>query len=87
MRLKQSKHSIMAKKIKALRTISGSYGKLETGSTVTVSDHLAEELAEVGLVEIEGDSTEDEADSEAAQLKRAEISVRVKGGKNGKVKE
>lgn len=77
----------MAKKIKALRTISGSYGKLETGATTTVSDHLAEELAEVGLVEIEGDSTEEEADSEAAQLKRAEISVRVKGGKNGKVKE
>lgn len=77
----------MAKKIKALRTITGNYGRLETGATTTVSDHLAEELVDAGLVEIEGDSTEEEADSEAAQLKRAEISVRVKGGNKGKVKE
>lgn len=77
----------MAKKIKALRTIAGSYGKLDTDAETTVSDTLAEELAANGLVEIIGDSEEEEQDSEKAQIQRAEISVRVKGGKNGKMKE
>ncbi len=67
----------MAKKIKALRTIAGSYGKLDTDAETTVSDTLAEELAANGLVEIIGDSEEEEQDSEKAQIQRAEISVRM----------
>jgi hypothetical protein len=77
----------MAKKIKALRTIAGSYGKLDTDAETTVSDVLADELAANGLVEIVGDSEEEEQDSEKAQIDRAKISVKVTGGKNGKMKE
>lgn len=63
----------MATKIKANQTIAGDYGKLNTGEEATISNKLAKELSELGLVEILGPSDDPEADSEEARRKRAHV--------------
>jgi hypothetical protein len=50
-------------KIKALRSISGSYGHLIEGSEATVSDSLAKELIAAGLVAEVGESEDKELDA------------------------
>jgi hypothetical protein len=62
----------MAKKIKALRTINGSYGHLVEGAEAVVNSTLANELASAGLAEI---VTDDEAEPEEKPHKEVSVTV------------
>jgi hypothetical protein len=50
-------------KIKALRSISGTYGHQIEGAEFTVSDSLAVELIAAGLATVVGESVEPELDA------------------------
>ena len=56
----------MAKKVKALQTIAGEYGKAFAGDEIVVRDRTADQLAKAGLVEVLGDA-EDETVSVASK--------------------
>jgi len=68
-------------KVKALRDLHGSYGKLEEGQEVVIKDSLAKELIDAGLVEQVSDEQPEQKEADPAKS-----SVKITGGNNGRVK-
>jgi hypothetical protein len=69
-------------RVKALRSLHGSYGSLAEGQETVIKDSLAKELIEAGLVEQVSEEQPVDKDPEPAKS-----SIKVTGGNKGKVKE